>query len=247
MQGNLKEPSSSGNYQTNWDQYYQRTYRLQKKKALWDVNSALAVEDDFRLFSPYFDSAMPIIDLGCGTGTQSVFLAKHYPKVLGVDVAAEAITVAKANIDEANIEFDTLDVTDFKKAEQIHQVYGDTNLYMRGVLHQILEEDLPSFRQTIKTLMGKNGKMYCIEVSDQIRTYFDKSEGNFSRLPKRMQQVFISNLPPKGLSIDRINTYFPAEEFDVKTSGDTKLNTNIQFSDQEPIFIPAVHVILEPL
>ena len=241
----LKTTDLKTDYEKNWDQYYQRTYNVLKKKALWDVSPDEAVGADYSVFAPHFLDDLPIIDLGCGTGAQSQFLAQKYNQVVGVDVSPFAISVAKEEVKESNVAFDTMDATDVGKAREIHSKYGDLNIYMRGVLHQILEADQELFQQTILSLMGQKGKMYCVEVSDQIRTHFDESNSSFSRLPLRMRQVFISNLPPIGLSKNNVANYFPKDRFNVLQAEEAKLNTNISYIDGEQIYIPAISVLVE--
>lgn len=53
------------------------------------------------------------LDLGCGTGTNSLYLARHGWKVVGVDLAGRAIRQARRKAEEAGlpVEFHTADVT----------------------------------------------------------------------------------------------------------------------------------------
>ena len=53
------------------------------------------------------------LDLGCGTGTQSIHLAQHGWKVVGVDFSPKAIALAreKANRIGVNIDFRVADVS----------------------------------------------------------------------------------------------------------------------------------------
>ncbi|MBR9919593.1 MAG: class I SAM-dependent methyltransferase [Bacteroidetes bacterium] len=231
-------------YGKNWDQYYIRTYGS-KKKALWDVPAEEAVGTDYTYFSSHLPSDLPILDLGCGTGTQSVFLSKHFPRVLGVDVSAEAVRIAQSKQHPDNIEFGVLDITDEAAVAQISAKMGDLNIYMRGVLHQILDEHLPAFQSAVKKLLGNRGRMYCVEVSDGIRDHFRVENGKFSELPERLRQVFISNLPPKGVSLEKLNHFFPKAYFQVISSGDAKLQTNLKYAGGEAIYIPAVFTLLE--
>ncbi|MDZ7579248.1 MAG: class I SAM-dependent methyltransferase [Deltaproteobacteria bacterium] len=54
------------------------------------------------------------LDLGCGTGTNAITLARHGWRVVGVDFAAEAIRTARRKSAAAglNIDFHVADVTD---------------------------------------------------------------------------------------------------------------------------------------
>ncbi|MCI0475032.1 MAG: class I SAM-dependent methyltransferase [Anaerolineales bacterium] len=53
------------------------------------------------------------LDLGCGTGTNSIYLAQHGFAVVGVDFSAKAIATARAKARRANlaIDFHVADVT----------------------------------------------------------------------------------------------------------------------------------------
>ena len=46
------------------------------------------------------------LDLGCGTGTNSIYLAQHGFVVVGVDFSAKAIATARAKAQRANLEID---------------------------------------------------------------------------------------------------------------------------------------------
>jgi len=54
------------------------------------------------------------LDLGCGTGTNSLYLARHGWNVVGVDLAVRAIRQARRKAEEEaglTVEFHTADVT----------------------------------------------------------------------------------------------------------------------------------------
>ena len=232
-------------YDNNWDQYYHMTYLVRKQKALWDVSPEQAVASDQKIFDPHFDRALKVLDLGCGTGGQSEYLSAHYDEVLGVDVSANAVALAREQVEKSNVSFDALDITQALEAFDIARLGGPFNIYMRGVLHQIKEKDIPTFQDNLSKLLGESGTLYAVEVGDSIRDHFSQAKGGFSKLPTRLRQVFISNLPPKGLSLTNIPDYFPAERFDVLQCGEAKLNTNLQYADEAPIYIPAVYVLLK--
>lgn len=48
------------------------------------------------------------LDLGCGTGTQSVYLASHGWRVVGVDIVEQALEQARKRADEAGVRVDWL-------------------------------------------------------------------------------------------------------------------------------------------
>ena len=231
-------------YDKNWDKYYHHTYKVLKKKALWDVSPEEAVEKDFETFEVHMDATLPMIDLGCGTGGQADYLSKKYKTIIAVDVSKEAIFVAEAENNNDRIVFDVLDITKPIENYNFLSAEKEYNIYMRGVLHQIKDEDIAIFQRNILKLLGEKGNMYCVEVADSIKEVLTKEQGDFSQLPKRMQQVFISNLPPRGLSLDNIYKYFSEDKFNIVLSGESFLNTNIKYSDNKSIKIPAIFALV---
>ncbi|NOQ64215.1 MAG: methyltransferase domain-containing protein [Methyloprofundus sp.] len=235
------------NYGINWDLFYQQTLNNNKTKALWDVPASLAAAKDFEQFKNDLTNDLPIIDLGCGTGTQSLFFAQFYPQVIGLDVSQQAIDYAEHNSAKKNISFDIFNGLDRHKAREIHQQWGDVHIYMRGVFHQILPSDQVNFIEVIKIFLGQQGKLFLCEVSDNIRTYFSQENGtSFSQLPTKLKAVFISHLPPRGVSLRDLTESFPERDFSIISMGNTQLYTNIKIKDSEPIFIPAVYAIITP-
>ncbi len=55
------------------------------------------------------DNSLPAgraIDLGCGAGTKSIYLARHGWKVTGVDISGQALTHARTRTAEAGVDVD---------------------------------------------------------------------------------------------------------------------------------------------
>ena len=57
----------------------------------WDVRPEQAAEIEYPLFRDWFTPLLPVIDLGCGTGTQSAWLIRHYSPIIGLDVSKAVI------------------------------------------------------------------------------------------------------------------------------------------------------------
>jgi len=84
---------------TFWDKYYQKPLEeipWQNTQADWFKELV-----DTGTFSG--DSAL---DLGCGTGKKSIYLAQHagFKKVVGVDISEQAIKYAKSNAQDNKVE-----------------------------------------------------------------------------------------------------------------------------------------------
>ena len=233
-------------YGKNWNSFYINTYLKGNKQALWDVPVERAIANDYALFSETLDPQLPIIDIGCGTGRQTQYLSQHFPFVLGTDVSSEAIKIAQEISIPGRLAFEVLDGTDTDAAKRIADKIGPANVYLRGVMHQILDDDLQNFQESLLLLLGGKGHLFSIEVGDKIREHFTQPDKRFSDLPTRLKQVFISNLPPKGLSLENLSTFFPEALFKVLDVGESYLGTNLKYPDGEAIKIPAIYCLAAP-
>ncbi len=234
-------------YKAQWDQFYQALPSQRDGRALWDVPPEDAVTQDLERFSGYFPAHLPLVDFGCGTGTQAACLRGFWDRVLGMDVSGRAIEMATGQHRQPGLSFIAIDEEDPRLYQRLHGEWGDMNVYVRGVLHQVLEADRPALVEALKTLLGREGRLYFIEVASGIRDYFSAGPDRFSELPAIMQRTFISRLPPTGLSEQDIPGVFPPDAFRVLASGSARLYTNIRFRNREPIHIPAVFGIVEGL
>lgn len=229
-------------YSRNWDYFYNDTYGKEAgNKALWDVPVEDAAALDFDLFSKFFDSDLPLIDIGCGLGHQTQFLATQYSAVWGIDVSEIAIDLARRRNKQANINFETIDMTEVLIENK--KLAASNNIYMRGVLHQIKAKDRFIFQRNIYKLLGSSGRMYGIEVSKSIHTLFDKSK-EFHGLPTKLRNAIFSKLPPEGMTVEQLEGHFPSDKFKIIKVGSASLKTNLKWPDGSAIDVPGVFFIL---
>jgi cyclopropane fatty-acyl-phospholipid synthase-like methyltransferase len=228
----------SSEYQKAWDQQYFKDYFLTKERHLWDVDAKASARLDEEVMSSHMDRRLPLLDLGCGVGHQSAYFASVYAKVIGVDVSKRAIQLAKSNYILENVEFREADLTVEGTADVLVKDFGHCNVYMRGVLHQIKSEDEEIFCNEVSSLIGEEGRMYFNEVSDGIREYLEENSSRFSKLPEKMRQVFLTKMPPKGVSEERIQRLF-GESFMVYWLKESYLATRLTFEDGSAIKIPS--------
>ena len=103
---------------------------------VWDADPG-DLEADLGHFAGWFGQALPVVDVGCGDGRQTRFLARHFPHVAGVDVSAAAIGRARAVDNPPNVCYQVLDARDPAGAARLHGELGDANVYIRGVLQAL--------------------------------------------------------------------------------------------------------------
>jgi SAM-dependent methyltransferase len=231
---------SGTSYGRQWDQFYTTMRAGRGEKPLWDVAPDEAVARDYNFFSHYFDRRLPIVDFGCGTGAQTAYLAQYFSPAVGIDVAASAVAQARREHQGNGLQFEVISEGNADFFPAMHLRLGDANVYMRGVLHQILDQDLPQILDAIRTLMGRSGRLFLIEVADNIRDYLNSGPDGFSQLPPLMRRTLISRLPPRGVSLAQLSALFPEQEVELIDSSEGSLATNIRFRDEKPICIPAV-------
>ena len=75
----------SNRYLTSWESFWS-TSTGASGEIYWDADPAHAAQQDLVLFKGHIDPQLPMIDLVCGNGTQTRFLAGHFAKVLGTEI-----------------------------------------------------------------------------------------------------------------------------------------------------------------
>lgn len=148
-----------------WERYWQDRHTT-ADVAIWDSSAERNAARHLPLFTPHLAPSRPLIDVGCGSGTQTWFLARHVDQVLGVDHAEAALATARTNHGDQPadaVQFRLLDLLDPAAAASLHREVGDANLYMRGVLHQFETDQRPVALRSLCTLLGTAGALFAVE------------------------------------------------------------------------------------
>src|SRR5712691_7083703 len=101
--------TSANRYLTAWERFWS-TATGAPGEIFWDAAPLHAAQQDLVLFHDYVDPQLPLIDLGCGNGTQTRFLADHFARVLGTEISPAAVEIARAQNSAPNISYRILDV-----------------------------------------------------------------------------------------------------------------------------------------
>jgi methyl halide transferase len=97
------------------------------------------------------------IDLGCGTGINSVWLAQHGFDVTGVDLTALAIERARRRAEEAGVavQFIQADVLDFPAGFELQPGFEPYPFFFdRGCYHCVRELNVQAYVRTLTRLTG---------------------------------------------------------------------------------------------
>jgi SAM-dependent methyltransferase len=226
------------NYENAWEKFYANIEDC--ASIPWDVQPENAIVNDFEAITEIFDSKMPIIDLGCGVGTQSYYLANKFDQVLGLDVSKKAIEIARLPF--KNVDFRVFDLLDNINASCLHQELGDANIYMRGLLHQIAPQHRSTAVETIRILLGKTGVLYMIELTESANMFFAHMRRKNGEAVSAIDKTLSPGITfSYGVNVKKIIEIFPQSQFEVINSSKKfikfKANTDSGFIDVPSSFI----------
>jgi SAM-dependent methyltransferase len=211
---------------------------------IWDAD-ARDLEADLEHFAGAFGQALPVVDLGCGDGRQTRFLARHFPEVVGVDVSAAAIGRARAAGYPPNAGFQVLDARDPAGAVGLHQDLGDANVYIRGVLQALPPASRPRAVQAVAALLGTAGTLFAKELPPEASSYFATLTERHG-YPAGLAKVLRHGLAPGQIPLPELVGLFPADRFDVLSTGTSHIHTVNTLPDGEVIIVPAIYAVIRP-
>ncbi|MFP5287360.1 MAG: class I SAM-dependent methyltransferase [Thermoanaerobaculia bacterium] len=240
---------SPRNYKKQWDSFWQTVHATGRGgEVLWDNIPERAAAEDLKVFKRHVDDRIPLLDLGCGNGRQTRFLARHFRRVIGVDIAPAAVELArKETVEEKNVEYCLLDATNPAQAEAFHQEHGDVNIYMRGVFHCVQQKDRANFVRSLEILLGERGTLYMIELRNGALSVLRKVPGDSpSGLPRLVHSVVRHGIRPIGFNWKDRRTYYPDDRWRILGQGhEVAINTVLQVNGKETR-VPATYLILRP-
>jgi cyclopropane fatty-acyl-phospholipid synthase-like methyltransferase len=102
------------------------------------------------------------LDLGCGTGDNSIYLAKHGWQVTGVDFVATAVTKARAKAEarKVTVNFARADVTRLS-TEGIGTNFG--LIVDNGCLHGMSAEDRDAYVREVTAVAAPEARLLLVE------------------------------------------------------------------------------------
>jgi cyclopropane fatty-acyl-phospholipid synthase-like methyltransferase len=128
------------------------------------------------------------LDLGCGTGTNAITLAKSGWEVVGIDFVKRAINIAKKNIEQFDVE------VDFRVEDVTHleSVSGKFDLVLdMGCFHSLPPSTRPAYILKIDQLLTDSGTflIYLFLKSDTNDSGNGASEADIHFITEKLQLV----------------------------------------------------------
>lgn len=234
---------SENRYTTSWEGFW-GTLTGAPDEIFWDAEPTDASQRDLALFQPFFDPKLPLIDVGCGNGKQTRFLATHYASVIGTEIVPSALAVAQTQNPASNITYRMLDLLHPGQPLSLHEEIGDANVYVRTVLHQLSPADQLIASQSLGHLLGSRGTLYLIELSSAAEPFFEHLIQQFGAPPPGLARVFQHNITPGMLHEADISRLFPPNHFVLLETGENSICTTHTLPTGEMVKVPAFYAIL---
>ncbi|MFK0157195.1 class I SAM-dependent methyltransferase [Streptomyces sp. NPDC090499] len=235
--------SVTSRYRSAWEGFW-REASEEPGAVFWDADPDVTAGVHIALFEPHLtDPGLPLVDLGCGNGTQTRFLADRFPRVLGTDISEAALDHARHADPGGRAGYRLLDAAEKGAAQALHVELGDANVYMRGVLHQCEPEDRQPLADSIATLVGSSGRAFLVELSEAARPVLGGLAQSPSGPPPKLAPVFRHGIAPGEVADDAVPEYLRNAGLTVLASGELPLYTTESTPDGELIVLPSKWVL----
>jgi SAM-dependent methyltransferase len=99
------------------------------------------------------------LDLGCGTGDSSIYLAQHGWKVTGVDFVPKALEKARAKAGNLSIDFVQADVTQLSRAGI---GTGFPLIVDNGCLHNMSDDDRDAYVREVSAVAAPDARLLVV-------------------------------------------------------------------------------------
>ncbi|NUS18104.1 MAG: class I SAM-dependent methyltransferase [Streptomyces sp.] len=228
----------SGRYAKAWESFWEDAPYGQGG-VLWDADPALTAARHLAYFEEHFDPGLPLVDLGCGNGTQTRFLAGRYRQVVGVDLAHAAVARATRDDPRGLAAYQQLDGVDTDAVRALHDELGDANVYMRGVLHQSDPADRSRLVDGIATLVGQRGRAFVVELAEAAKGVLGALARDPAGPSPKVGAIFSHGIAPGEVADAAVPGYFAAAGLRVLGAGEEPLATTEFRPDGSRIEVPS--------
>lgn len=208
---------------TAWEGYW-RGIRTTGRSGdvLWDAGSRTERAQYSDAVAAHFDPALPVIDVGCGNGTQARWLAGHFSSVLGIDVSAGAVEKARKEAEGIqNADFMVMDAAGADGGERLLERVGPANVFVRGVFHVLKPDKQASMAANLRTAIGSSGRVFLAETNFRGNSlaYLQQLGATRRSIPRQLQRA-LENLPRPGcFGAGERHSIFPGTDWKLIADG----------------------------
>jgi len=178
----------------------------------------------------------PLIDVGCGNGTQTLYFGQHYSRVLGVDISEVVIEAVRAKPHPPGVSYRQLDLLNKDACTALHAELGDAHVYVRGVIHQLHPNDWGRAVAGIRTLIGVDATALIVELGAAAHRLMARIHEH--EPPPKLAEVLAHGIVPAALGLGASKELF-GNGFEVLAHGNTAIHTTQPLPDGNQLTIPA--------
>jgi SAM-dependent methyltransferase len=227
-------------YAQRWENYWSAVTR-DRTRVVWDAPAEEGVAFDWPNIERHTNRALPMVHLGCGHGRQTAFLADHFPRTIGVDISPSAIARARTDNPHERVEYRVFDAADPAPIAALHDELGDCNVYIRGVLHQLADDQQGSYLASALRLIGREGTLSVLELrrgAEQI--FFPMVKLG---LLSFLRPVLDNGIEPRGITQQRLRELLDDATHEVLESTPTVL-IRLSLTRTMGFKVPAWHMAI---
>lgn len=210
---------------TAWDRYWGEIEKTGLDgQVLWDAASQVELDAVLARVKTHFDVSLPIVDVGCGNGRFTRALAALFPKALGVDFSAQAVERARSESKGA-VTFQVLDISAEGAGDEIVRAIGESNLFVRGVLHVLDPKRRAGAVANLRRTLGARGTLYFSEtnIEGNPLDHLEFQGATATSMPEPLRRCIAAGIrPPSHFGDPEREQFFPA--WQVLESGKTVMH-----------------------
>ncbi|MGW1272557.1 class I SAM-dependent methyltransferase [Streptomyces sp. NPDC002491] len=231
--------SVASRYRQAWEGFWREAPK-EPGAVFWDADPKVTAALHLALFEPHLlDQELALVDLGCGNGTQTRYLAERFPRVIGADLSAAALDHARRADLAGQAAYRELDATDRAAAEALHAELGDAHVYVRGVLHSCEPADRQPLVDGIAALAGERGRVFLVEPAQAARSVLGALAQSPSGPPPKLAPVLRHGIAPGEVADDAVPVHLRDAGLTVLASGELPLITTEFTADGARIELPS--------
>jgi SAM-dependent methyltransferase len=231
-----------------WERYWSGVRRTGPDgEVLWDTGEPAEFELTADALRRHADLALPMVDLGCGSGRQARALTGLAPRVIGIDGSAAAIDRARRDAGGERVEHRVADIAEPGLGARLSAEIGDANVHVRGVLHVLTDGERVAVTATIAALLGRRRTLYLCETdhTGDALDYLVSQGARPTRLPAPVHRLISSGVrAPRHFGPAELARAFPAPAWRVLEQGPTVLYGLPVEPGGAPQRIPARYAVL---
>jgi SAM-dependent methyltransferase len=136
----------------------------------WDTAPTGQTGTWFRRLADRIDPTLPIVDVACGNGNQTRWMAaQHAMSTYGIDVSSAAIARAQGlhNADDPAVDYRVGDILDHERIAKLSDEVGPANVFARFLLHHLRDtSDRTAAIRGLAMFAGRRGRIFNLELVD---------------------------------------------------------------------------------